>query len=203
MIMLNMTKRNGGSNQIACKRNNTREGLGLVIIKCRAWDFEKEFEMFNTYDLLLIENLNVMAHAQNGSSQIDGRIILEEKYYQPKRSGCLCKNYYEIRNLNSTASYDRIELTWEQSPWLLIDGVTVNYTDEKGSVDMKKDDHNPNCYGDKCTTSFDKLTHCTLYKVCLNFMFSEESKKCIWQRTRCAEGMFFSRISNYEISKNL
>ena len=79
----------------------------------------------------------------------------------------------------------------------------MNYTDEKGSVDMKKDDHNPKCYEDKCMTSFDEFTHCTLYKVCLHFMSGEESKKYIWQRTRCTEGMLFFRISNYEISRNL
>jgi len=84
----------------------------------------------------------------------------------------------KIRNLNSTSSYDKITLTWEQAPWLLFEPLTVKYTDEKGSVDVTMDVNGYKSCGKTCETTFEELTHCTLYRVCIQFRLSGKSREC-------------------------
>jgi len=185
-ITLNM--KNGRlSNNVTCMRDKSGE-RGLVTVECPAWDFEREEILLNTYDLKLVENRKVgSAHAQNGSSSIDEITIFEERFYEPTNTGCNCNNFYKIRNLNSTSSYDKITLTWEQAPWLLFEPLTVKYTDEKGSVDVTMDVNGYKSCGKTCETTFEELTHCTLYRVCIQFRLSGKSRECRMQRTRCFE----------------
>jgi len=172
-ITLNM--KNGRlSNNVTCMRDKSGE-RGLVTVECPAWDFEREVELLNTYDLKLVENRKVgSAHAQNGSSSIDEITIFEERFYEPTNTGCNCNNFYKIRNLNSTSSY-------------VFEPLTVKYTDEKGSVDVTMDVNGYKSCGKTCETTFEELTHCTLYRVCIQFRLSGKSRECRMQRTRCFE----------------